>query len=75
MMNGLIKITMNYRSLEYTFKLLWGKKFQEKMSAQSKHDLAFRTMMAKKPIEERYSIIDEEYEKLEREHHLKFKEK
>ena len=66
---------MNYNNLEYTFKLLWGKPFQRKRSKQSEHDLAFRKMIAQKPIEERYSITDEEYEKLEREHHFKIKEK
>ncbi len=66
---------MSYNKLEYHFKLLWGKPFQGKRSAQSEHDLAFRRKMALKPLEERKLISDEEYERLERAHHNNFKQR
>ncbi len=60
--------------LEYAFKLLWGEPFQGERSPQSKHDLAFRTKMAQLPLEERIKISEEDYLKMELNHHNKFKE-
>jgi len=59
------------RSLEYTFKLLWGKPFQGERSKVSECKLKWRKMMAQRPPEERYATTDEEYMKLELENHHK----
>ena len=60
---------MQYNLGEY-FSSLWGGNiFKGTRSKAEEAKLKWRTMMAKRPIEERYAMSDEEYEKLELQNH------
>lgn len=57
---------MNYRHLDLYFLSLWGDNILKgDRSPSEKANLAWRTMMAKRPIEERYATGDAEYTRLE----------
>jgi len=64
---------MSYRHLHLTFEVLWGEPFQGERSPLSQMQLDWRAKMAKRPIEERYAMSDEEYCRLELEERNKNK--
>ena len=56
---------MSYQHLDLYFSALWGKPFQGKRSPLEQLQLDWRAKMAKRPIEERYAMSDDEYCRLE----------
>ena len=64
---------MGYRHLAGYFAALWGEPFQGERSPLSQLQLDWRAKMAKRPIEERYAMSDEEYNRLELEERNKNK--
>ena len=65
---------MDYQHLDLYFEWLWGDDILKgKESPLEQKMWEWRDMMAKKPIEERYALSDEEYDRLEdeeREKHI-----